>query len=110
MKKLIFILALLPSFAYAGADDAVECAKKNDGSVKCEVKKDKVVVDAIEVNGGECAISAQDKVLHHAYNKGDKFTVPAKSDMPIPGLDGCSYVREVTIKTHDGKKKTFEAL
>jgi len=108
MKKLLFVLFVLPSFAFA-ADDAVECSKK-EGSVKCEVKKDKVIVDAIEVNGGDCPVSASDKVLHHAYNKGDKFTVPAKSDSPLPGFGACSYVREVTVKTHDGKKKTFEAL
>jgi uncharacterized protein YaiE (UPF0345 family) len=108
MKKLLFVLAILPSFAYA-ADDAVDCAKK-DGAVKCEVKKDKVVVDAITVNGGECPVADSDKVLHHAYNKGDKFTVPAKSAYPLPGFDDCGYVRAVTIKTHDGKKKTFEAL
>ena len=108
MKKLLFLFVLLPSSAYAG-DDAVECSKK-EGSVKCEVKKDKVIVDAIEVNGGDCPVAAGDKVLHHAYNKGDKFTVPAKSDSPLPGFGACSYVREVTVKTHDGKKKTFEAL
>lgn len=110
MKKFLFLFAILPSFAYAGADDAVECAKKNDGSVKCEVKKDKVIVDAIEVNGGGCPVAPSDKVLHHAYSKGDKFTVPVKSDSPLPGFGACSYVREVTVKTHDGKTKTFAAL
>lgn len=111
MKKLqlLFLFALIPAVAYA-KDDAVECSKKRDGSVKCEVKKDKVIVDEIVVNGGGCTIPNNDKVLHHPYKVGDKFTVPAKSDSPLPGFDDCSYVRIVTIKTHDGKKKTFDAL
>jgi hypothetical protein len=108
VKKLLFVFALVPTFAFA-ADDAVDCSKK-DGAVKCEVKKDKVIVDAIVVNGGECAIPANSKVYHHAYMKGDKFTVPAKSGDILPGFDNCSYVREVVVKTHDGKKKKFEAL
>jgi hypothetical protein len=108
MKKLLFVFAVLPTFAYA-ADDAVDCAKK-DGAVKCEVKKDKTVVDAIVVNGGDCPVADNDKVLHHAYNKGEKFTVPAKGDIFPPGFDDCSYVRIVTIKTRDGKKKTFSTM
>jgi len=108
MKKLLLAVVLLPSFAYA-ADDAVDCVKK-EGAVKCEVKKDKVIVDAIEVNGGDCPVSDKDKVLHHAYKKGDKFTVPGQSKDFPPGFDDCSYVREVTVKTHDGKKKTFDAM
>ncbi|QGM98736.1 hypothetical protein [Methylocystis parvus] len=109
MKKLLLALVLFPSFAFA-ADDAVECSKKHDGSVKCDVKKDKVVVDAIVVNGGDCPVSEKDKVLHHPYNKGDKFTVPGQSKDFPPGFDDCSYIREVTVKTHDGKKKTFDAM
>ncbi|WP_442753658.1 hypothetical protein ACNHKD_11680 [Methylocystis sp. JAN1] len=109
MKKLLLAFVLLPSFAYA-ADDAVDCAKKHDGSVKCEVKKDNVVIDAIEVNGGDCPVSGKDKVLHQAYKKGDKFAVPGKSDGFPPGFEDCSYLRKVTIKTHDGKKKTFDAM
>lgn len=109
MKKFIFLFAILPTLAYAG-DDAVDCVKKNDGSVKCEVKKDQVVVDAIVVNGGSCVVDDNDKVLHHPYKAGEKFTVPAKSDSPLPGFGGCSYVRAVTIETHDGKKKTFMPL
>lgn len=109
MKKLVFLFAILPTLAHAG-DDAVDCAKKNDGSVKCEVKKDQVVVDAIVVNGGSCLVDDADKVLHRAYRAGEKFTVPAKSDSPLPGFGGCSYVRAVTIQTNDGKKKTFAPL
>ncbi|WP_363348320.1 hypothetical protein [Methylocystis echinoides] len=109
MKKFLFLFAILPTLAYAG-DDAVDCAKKNDGSVKCDVKKDQVVVDAIVVNGGDCPVAENDKVLHHAYKIGEKFTVPAKSDSPLPGFGGCSYVRAVTIKTNDGKQKTFAPL
>jgi hypothetical protein len=108
MKKLVFVFALVPSFAFA-ADDAVECAKKHDGSVKCEVKKDKVIIDEVAVNGGECPL-ADTKVLHHPYKKGDKFSVAVKSDDPLPGFEDCGYIRIVTVKTHDGKKKTFEAL
>jgi hypothetical protein len=108
MKKLVLLFALLPTLAYAG-DDAVDCVKKSDGSVKCEVKKDKVVVDAISVNGGDCDVPDGDKVLHHAYNKGDNFKVPVKSDSPIPGF-GCSYVRAVKVTTHDGKSKTFAPM
>jgi hypothetical protein len=66
MKKLVLLFALLPTLAYAG-DDAVECAKKSDGSVKCEVKKDKVVVDAISVNGGDCDVPDSDKVLWRVF-------------------------------------------
>lgn len=111
MKKLLplFLFALIPAVAYA-KDDAVDCSKKHDGSVKCEAKKDQVIVDEIVVNGGDCTVQNNDKVLHHPYKIGDKFTVPAKSENPLPGFDGCSYVRIVTIKTHDGKKKTFNAL
>ncbi len=104
MKKLLFVFAILPSFAYAG-DDAIDCSKKNDGSVK----KDQVIVDAITINGGDCDIPAGDKVLHHAYKLGEKFTVPIKSE-GIPGLSSCAYVSAVTVKTHDGKKKTFAPL
>ncbi|GLI93298.1 hypothetical protein [Methylocystis echinoides] len=110
MKKLLFVFAILPTMAYAG-DDAVDCSKKPDGSVKCEVKKDNVVVDAVSVNGGDCDVAAGDKILHHAYNVGDKFTVPVKGGgIPIPGLGGCGYVRAVTVTTHDGKSKTFAPL
>ncbi|RTL80438.1 MAG: hypothetical protein EKK29_19195 [Hyphomicrobiales bacterium] len=105
MKKFLFLFALLPTLAYA-SDDAVDCAKKNDGSVKCEVKKDKVVVDAITVNGGGCPVAENAEVLHQPYNAGDKFTVPAKGGSIVPGF-GCGYVRMVTIQTHDGKTKTF---
>lgn len=109
MKKLLLALVLLPSFAHAG-DDAVDCGKKEGGVVKCEVKKDKVIIDSIVVNGGDCPVSDKDKALHHAYKKGDKFTVPGQSKDFPPGFDDCSYLREVTIKTHDGKKKTFDAM
>lgn len=112
MKKLLLAFALTPAlacFAYA-SDDAVECAKK-EGVVKCEVKKDKVVVDAISVNGGDCDVPPNDKVLHKAYKKGDKFSVPVKGDPDIPpGFDECGYVRTVTIKMRGGQKKTFNAL
>ncbi|MCX7899360.1 MAG: hypothetical protein N2444_04635 [Methylocystis sp.] len=111
MKKLLFALALTPLLgapAFA-SDDAVECSKK-EGKIKCEAKQDHVVVDSISVNGGECDVPAGDKVLHHAYNKGDKFSVPVMGDdAPLP-FTGCGYVRTVTVKTHDGKKKTFNAL
>ena len=65
--------------------------------------------DAISVNGGECDVAAGDKVLHHSYNKGDKFSVPVKGGNTLPFM-GCGYVRTVTVKMHDGKKKTFNAL
>lgn len=108
MKKLLFLFALLPSFAQA-SDDAVSCSKKPDGSVNCEAKKDGVIVDAIAVNGGNCEISSSDKVLHHSYNLGEKFAVPIKRE-GIPGLSACGYVSRVTVKTHDGKTKTFAPL
>lgn len=109
MKKLLLLSLLLPSFAYA-SDDAVDCSKK-DGVVKCTVKKDHVIVDAISVNGDECAVPADPKIFHHAFNKGDKFSVPVTNgDSVLPIYGDCGYVRIVTIKTHDGKKKTFNAL
>jgi hypothetical protein len=108
MKKFLFLFAILPTFAHAG-DDAVDCSKKNDGSVKCEVKKEQVVVDAIVINGGDCQVASSDKVLHHAYHLGDKFTVPIKSE-GLPGFADCSYVSSVKVKTHDGKSKTFAPL
>lgn len=108
MKKFLFLFTILPTLAYA-ADDAVECAKKNDGSVKCEVKKELVVVDAIAVNGGDCPVPSSDKVLHHPYHHGDKFSVPVKRE-GLPGFDACSYISSVTIRTHDGKSKTFAPL
>jgi hypothetical protein len=108
MKKFLFLFAILPTLAHAG-DEAVDCAKKNDGSVKCDVKKEGVVVDAIAINGGDCQVAASDKVLHHSYHQGDKFSVPLKRE-GIPGFDACSYVSSVTIKTHDGKSKTFAPL
>lgn len=110
MKKLALALALTPilaGFALA-SDDAVECAKK-EGVVKCEAKQN-IIVDAISVNGGDCDVPASDKVVHHAYKKGDKFSVPVKGeDVALP-FSGCNYVRTVTVKMHDGKKKTFNAL
>lgn len=112
MKKLLLAFALSPLFAAPAlaSDDPVECAKK-EGVVHCEVKKDKVVVDAISVNGGDCDVPPNNKVLHKAYRKGDKFNVPemGASDIP-PGFDDCSYVRIVTIKMRGGQKKTFNAL
>lgn len=111
MKKLLLALVLIPALAGVAraADDAVDCAKK-DGVVKCEAKKDNVVLDSISVNGGDCDVAATDKILHHAYNKGDKFSIPANNGgLTFPGF-GCGYVRTVTIETHDGKKKTFNAL
>lgn len=110
MKKLLFLSAILLSSTAYAADDAVECAKKNDGSVKCEVKKDQVVVDAISVNGGDCDVASGDKVLHHPYKIGEKFTVPVKREGILPGLGSCTYVRTVTVQTADGKKKTFAPL
>jgi hypothetical protein len=107
MRKLLFVLALTPSVAFA-ADEAVECGKK-EGVVKCKVNKENVVVDDISVNGGECAVTRDGKLFHHAFSKGDTFVVPVNGG-GIPGFDGCSYVRTVTIKTHDGQKKTFGAL
>lgn len=108
MKKLLFLFAILPTLAHAG-DDAVDCAKKNDGSVKCDVKKERVIVDAIAINGGDCQVPSSDKVLNHPYHQGDKFSVPVKSE-GLPGFGACSYVSSVTIKTHDGKSKTFAPL
>lgn len=108
MKKYLLVFAVLPTLAHAG-DDAVDCSKKNDGSVKCEVKKERVVVDAISINGGDCQVPSSDKVLHHAYHHGEKFSVPVKSE-GLPGFESCSYVSSVTVKTHDGKSKTFAPL
>jgi hypothetical protein len=108
MKKFLFLFAILPTLAYAG-EDAVECTKKNDGDVKCEVKKERVVVDAIAINGGDCQVPPSDKILHHPYHQGDKFSVPVKRE-GLPGFAACSYVSSVTIKTHDGKSKTFAPL
>jgi hypothetical protein len=108
MKKSLFLFAILPTLAHAGGD-AVDCSKKNDGSVKCEVKKEWVIIDAIVINGGDCQAPSPDKLLHNAYHQGDKFSVPIKGEGP-PGFDPCSYVSSVTIKTHDGKSKTFAPL
>lgn len=110
MKKLLVAIAFAPllSLPTLASDDAVECTKK-EGAVKCEAKQD-IVVDAISVNGGDCDVPANDKVLHHAYHKGDKFSVPVKGDGVALPFTGCGYVRTVTVKMHDGKKKTFNAL
>lgn len=108
MKKLLFLFVMLPTFAQA-SDDAVSCSKKPDGSVHCEAKKDGLVVDAIAVNGGNCEVPSTDKVLHHSYSAGEKFSVPIKRD-GIPGLSACGYVSSVTVKMHDGKSKTFAPL
>jgi hypothetical protein len=112
MKKLLFALALTPalcSFAQA-SDDPLECAKK-DGELKCEVKKDKYVIDSVTINGGECVVPSDAKYLHHKLKEGEKFTVHAReaADSPLPD-DPCIYVRMVTFKAHGGKKKTFNAL
>ena len=110
MKKFLFLVlfATLPNFAHAG-DDALSCGKKHDGSIHCDVKKDSVVVDAISINGGACEVPPADSVLHHAYNSGEQFLLPLKSG-GIPSFSGCSYIRSVTIKTHDGKSLTFAPL
>lgn len=111
MKPLFLALVLTPALAgFAYAADAVDCSKKPDGSIKCEAKQNHVVVDAISVNGGECDVGEGDKVLHHAYKKGEKFSVPVKSEVLALPFAGCGYVRSITVKTHDGHKKTFNAL
>jgi hypothetical protein len=107
MKKLLFLIALWPSLAYA-SDEPMDCAKK-EGVVKCVVKKDDVLVDEVVVNGGDCAPDAQE-IVHHAFKKGDKFSVKVKSDGNPLSYLGCGYVRIVKFKTHDGKEKTFSAL
>ncbi len=108
MKKLLFLFLILPSVAQAN-DDAVSCSKKHDGIVNCEAKKDGVIVDAITVNGGSCEVPTTDKILHHSYSVGEKFHVPIKRE-GLPGFSACSYVSSVTVKTHDGKSKTFAPL
>jgi hypothetical protein len=108
MKKLLFLFALLPTIAFA-SDDSVSCDKHPDGSVHCKAKKDGVIVDAITINGGNCEVPSSDKVLHHPYDLDEKFAVPIKRE-GIPGLSACGYISSVTVKTHDGKSKTFAPL
>jgi hypothetical protein len=62
MKKFLPLLALILSPAFAHAEEAFDCNKKFDGEVECKVKKDKVAVKAVAIDGGECAAPTSSKV------------------------------------------------
>lgn len=101
MKKLLILAALLaPSVAYAG-DDAFDCNRKN-GDIECKVKKERVSVKAITLDGGDCNVPQKNKVYGKPMKKDDKFALPGQSD--------CNYVRAFTITTADGKTQVFDAF
>lgn len=103
MKKLLLLTAILiaPAIAWAG-DEAFDCNKKFDGEVECKVKKDKVAVKAVAIDGGQCAAPNDPKVYGKLMNKGDKFK--------LPGAHDCFYVSGFTITTTDGKTQKFYAF
>jgi hypothetical protein len=103
MKKLLLLTAILfaPAIAWAG-DEAFDCNKKFDGEVECKVKKDKVAVKAVAIDGGQCAAPNDPKVYGKVMNKGDKFK--------LPGAHDCFYVSGFTITTSDGKTQKFYAF
>ena len=102
MKKLLLLLALIPNVAYAG-DEAFECTKKHGtGEIQCTAKQDRVAVDSITLNGGDCPSEAHPKIHHKVMMKGDKFIVPGSKE--------CHYVSGMTLKTHHGKTQHFHAL
>jgi hypothetical protein len=100
MKALLLLLSVsLPSLAYAG-DDAFDCVKKHGSAIfECTVKKDKVTVESVQINGGECV---SPRINAKELKKGDKFTLPY-----MDYSDMCFYLRKVMIKTSDGKTQTF---
>ncbi|WP_292532784.1 hypothetical protein [Methylocystis sp.] len=103
MKKFLLLTALLfsPTIAWAG-DEAFDCNKKFDGEVECKVKKDKVAVKAVSIDGGECAAPADSKVYGKVMKKDEKFK--------LPGAHDCLYVSGFTITTTDGKTQKFYAF
>ncbi|PPD24698.1 MAG: hypothetical protein CTY30_01510 [Methylocystis sp.] len=102
MKKFLPLLALIFSPAFAHAEEAFDCNKKFDGEVECKVKKDKVAVKAVAIDGGECDAPNTSKVYGKAMKKGDKFK--------LPGALECFYVSGFTITTTDGKTQKFYAF
>lgn len=101
MKKIIFALLLIPSFAYA-SDDEFDCHKNHDHAVECKAKKDGVAIQRIEINGGNCESLVDLKIHHKSMNHDEKFTVPGSKE--------CGYVARVTIHTHSGKTQHFNAM
>lgn len=103
MKKLLLLAAILlsPTIAWAG-DEAFDCKKNLDADVECKVKKDKVAVKAVSIDGGQCAAPNDPKVYGKVMMKGDKFK--------LPGAHDCFYVRGFTITTTDGASQKFYAF
>jgi hypothetical protein len=101
MKKLLLLFVLAPSLAYA--DGAFDCSKTHGSAIfECTVKKDKVRVELVEINGGECI---SPKIDTKVLKKGDKFSLPN-----MDYSDMCFYLRKVTIRTVEGKTQTFLAM
>lgn len=100
MRQIIFLLMLLPAYAYAGNDE-FECSHHN-GVVECKAAQDGVSVSSITINGGECSSPVHPKIHHKVMMKGDKFIVPGSRE--------CNYVATLTIQSHSGKIQRFNAM
>ena len=70
MKKFLPLLALILSPAFAHAEEAFDCSKKFDGEVECKVKKDKVAVKAVAIDGGECVAPNTLQGLRQGHEEG----------------------------------------
>lgn len=101
MKKLLPILLLTSTMAYAG-DEEFDCHKNHEHAVECKAKRDGVGIKDIQINGDECESVPNSKINHHAIHKGEKFTVPGSKE--------CFYVRGMTILLEDGNSQHFNAM
>ncbi len=101
MKKLLPILLLTSTMAYAG-DEEFDCHKNHDHAVECKAKHDNVAVQSIEINGGSCESVVHPKIHHKVMKSGDKFEVPGSKE--------CGYVASVSVHTHSGKTQHFNAM
>lgn len=95
MKRIMILFILFTTSALA---DNFDCEKKA-GEVFCKAKKDAVVVDSVELNGGECPSDISSKIKHKVLSKGEKFL--------ILGSKECSYVAGVKVKSYDGHIDKF---
>ena len=96
MKRLLYVLLLIPSIAFAKED--IECAKKHtDAQIHCNAHKKMTIVRIVE-NGGECA----DYTLYLVIPEGYHWMIPPKNS--------CHYISGLTLYTLDGKIYTFAPL
>jgi hypothetical protein len=96
MKKLLYVILLIPSMAYAKED--VECSKKHsDVHLHCNFHKS-LTVSHVDINGGDCA----------SFDV--RMYVPAGYHWVIPNTDSCHYISGLTLYTKEGNIYKFAPL